>query len=182
MLTLANFQTMIFSMEQLFLLRHGIAARSLANQTDFEIPLTQEGIQLLLAETLGMKQLQVSPDLILSSPFHRARQTAEIVANELNPSLKSSIEIIEELVPYGNPPKLMSILEEYRHFKSILLVSHQPLMGSVAGYLTQGAQYHLPFEKGSLGCLEIDETPTMGEEELCWLFTPQELIEKGKPH
>jgi len=69
---------------KLYFLRHGLAdwpewdvAR------DHERPLTKEGLKKMKAEAKTIAALDLQLDAILSSPYTRAFQTADIVAKEL---------------------------------------------------------------------------------------------------
>ncbi len=60
-------------------------------KTDEERPLSDKGKVRAKASARGLKALGLKPDLILSSPLVRARQTAEIVARETG--LNGDVEI-----------------------------------------------------------------------------------------
>ena len=92
----------------LFLLRHGLAVDRSApgyNKKDADRPLTPKGKQRLWRVAEAMEEMELEFDIILTSPFVRALQTAEIVAEafELRKKLKSS----EHLPPNGNPKLLL---------------------------------------------------------------------------
>ena len=67
---------------QLYLLRHGISGQhgDPHYPNDDERPLTKKGRKKIAEEVAGLQDLGVNPDLILSSPLARAKETAEIVA------------------------------------------------------------------------------------------------------
>ena len=67
----------------LYLLRHGIAAERGAGQSagDADRPLTTKGRRKLRRAAAAMRTMQLSFDVILSSPLVRARQTAELIAS-----------------------------------------------------------------------------------------------------
>src|ERR1700733_5168555 len=67
-------------MMQLYLIRHGIAVdREDPNcPPDTERPLTPKGRKRSHAAALGLRALDVKPDAVLTSPWLRAAQTAEI--------------------------------------------------------------------------------------------------------
>ena len=67
-----------------YFLRHGPAGDATKWQgSDFDRPLTQDGIKRIAREAKTIAALEVVPDAIVTSPLVRARQTAEIVADEL---------------------------------------------------------------------------------------------------
>jgi phosphohistidine phosphatase SixA len=75
----------------LFLLRHAIAVEpgALSGASDAARPLSPEGKEKMRKIARGMKALDLSFDLILSSPYVRARETAEIVAASSGPCWNS---------------------------------------------------------------------------------------------
>src|SRR5689334_4921844 len=111
----------------LYLLRHGLAA-DLDTQgltKDADRPLTSKGERKLWKIAEGMKALELRFDVILSSPYLRARQTAEIIAETLHESRR--VEFSETLTPSGNAKKLVELLKELaRAQEDVLLVGHEP--------------------------------------------------------
>src|SRR5205823_13526555 len=99
----------------LYILRHGLAVEHGATgyQRDADRPLTPKGKRKLGQIADAMEALKLSFDLILSSPYTRARQTAEIVADALH--VRKKLEFSEELVPDGSYKKL---IEGLNHLKS----------------------------------------------------------------
>ena len=68
---------------ELYLMRHGIAEEASRTGKDRDRALTEEGIERTRATGKALVQVGVKFDLILSSPYLRAWQTAEIIAHEL---------------------------------------------------------------------------------------------------
>ena len=91
----------------LFILRHGIAVEpgTPGFENDADRPLIPKGERRLRAAAAAMKKMELSFDLILSSPFVRARQTAEIVARELK--LKKRLQFSDTLACGGSPKHLI---------------------------------------------------------------------------
>ena len=71
-------------MKKLYFIRHGLSEANKAGiwSGQSETPLSSEGRHQ--AKTAGIKAMGLEIDLIISSPLGRARQTAEIIANELS--------------------------------------------------------------------------------------------------
>ena len=61
----------------------------------------------------GMKELELDFDLILSSPFVRAKETAEIVAEVFK--LTDSLKFTPFLASDGNPKNLLDELKGHYH-------------------------------------------------------------------
>ena len=128
------------------------------------------------AAAAAMKKLGLSFDLILSSPFLRARQTAEIVAGELR--LKKRLEIFDELVPGGNSRALMQALSELKPApENVLLVGHEPHLSRLISLLVSGNADAAAIEmkKGGLCKLEAAELRNGQCARLIWLLTPAQM-------
>ncbi len=73
----------------LYFLRHGIAAdKPQWKGSDSDRPLIKEGIQKLKKSAKGMRRLKLHFDWILTSPYRRAYDTAQIVAKESSATKK----------------------------------------------------------------------------------------------
>ena len=68
---------------ELYLLRHGIAESARPGMKDAERALTEEGRVKLRRVLKRAKEAGVEPDLILSSPYRRATETADLAAAAL---------------------------------------------------------------------------------------------------
>src|SRR3954466_2368199 len=88
------------SMVELYLIRHAIAEeRGEKWPDDTKRPLSATGIARMRRAARGLKRLGVKFDVVLASPLVRARQTAEIVAAELEQ--RSPVVIADSLAPEG---------------------------------------------------------------------------------
>jgi phosphohistidine phosphatase len=161
----------------LYLLRHGIAVEpgTPGYERDSERPLIPKGERRLHSAAAAMKKLGLCFDLILSSPFIRARQTAEIVAGELK--LKKRIEFFDGLVPGGNPKTLIHALNELKlPPESVLLVGHEPYLSRLISLLVSGgANAAIEMKKGGLCKLEVEELQHGQCARLSWLLTPAQM-------
>jgi phosphohistidine phosphatase len=161
----------------LYLLRHGIAVEpgTPGYENDSERPLIPKGERRLRAVAAAMEKLELSFDLILSSPFIRAWQTAEIVAGELK--LRKQIKISDELVPGGNPKELIQALNELKpEPENVLLVGHEPSLSRLISLLVSGnADAAIEMKKGGLCKLEAGELRPGQCARLAWLLTPAQM-------
>jgi phosphohistidine phosphatase len=163
----------------LYLLRHGIAVEpgTAGYELDSERPLTARGKNRLRAAARAMKKLALSFDLILSSPFLRAKQTAEIIAKDLK--LRKQLAFSDDLTPAGNPRLLIQQLNQCRpEPESVLLVGHEPYLGKLVALLASGnTSLEIDFKKGGLCKLEVEFLQYGRCAKLVWLLTPR-LMEK----
>ena len=161
----------------LFLLRHGIAveAGTTGYEKDADRPLTPKGERRLERITDAMEAMKLKFDLILSSPYVRARQTAEIIANGLG--LKKKLEFSDDLVPGGSGRAVVALLNKLEPLPAnILLVGHEPFMSEFVSTLSSGdARVAIDFKKGGLCKLEIETLRPGRCATLAWLLTPRQM-------
>ena len=162
---------------RLSLLRHGIAAArgSPGYENDSERPLTTKGERRMRRIAAGMQALRLSYDLILSSPYRRAQQTAEIVAQVLNTT--EGILLTERLTPEGNPRQVIDVLRtDHREREDVLLVGHEPYLSRlISTLLTGGPNLPVVMKRGGLCTLDV-ETLRFGRcATLLSLLAPRQL-------
>jgi phosphohistidine phosphatase len=159
----------------LYLLRHAIAedVAETGHGADSERRLTPEGTKKMRRIAAGLKESGVGFDLILSSPYARARQTAEIVAGVFG--LKKALEIAPELTPHGNPRKLVdSLTDTYKKRRSVVLVGHEPYLSTLISLLLSGdTSLDIHLKKGGICKLTADELAYGRCATLEWLLTPR---------
>ena len=161
----------------LYLLRHGIAVEpgTPGYEKDSERPLTPKGKHRLRQIAAAMKKMDLRFDLILSSPFLRAKQTAEIIVESLK--LKKQPGFSDALTPDGNPKALIRQLNELQPVpENVLLVGHEPYLSQLIGLLTAGHPgVAIDLKKGGLGKLEAESLHYGRCAKLVWLLTPRQM-------
>src|SRR5580693_5064439 len=123
----------------IYVLRHGIAAEPGAPgiSGDPARPLVPEGEQKLQRIGRAMQLMELSFDAILTSPYLRAKQTAEIIADTLKERKRMSVT--DHLTPEGDPKKLVEQLKAMKPApENVLLVGHEPYMSKLIALLTAG--------------------------------------------
>jgi phosphohistidine phosphatase len=161
----------------LSLLRHGIAVErgSSGDEDDSERSLTAKGERRLRRSAEGMLALGLTYDLILSSPYLRARQTADIVAQILK--TPDGVQLTDTLMPAGSPRQVLAALHaDYRGRQDVLLVGHEPYLSRlISTLLTGGPNLSVVMKKGGLCTLAV-ETLRFGRcASLISLLTPGQL-------
>ncbi len=133
---------------KLWILRHGEAEAHAPS--DAERNLTEHGRGEVLRSAAHLIGQPISA--IIASPYARAQQTAQLVSEALG--FEPQIRTVPWLTPDSNP---LHVLEKLDTDADVLLVSHQPLVGSLISLLQHG---HLrqpqPMHTGSLAELEGD--------------------------
>jgi phosphohistidine phosphatase len=158
----------------LYFLRHGLAEeRETWTGDDALRPLTKKGENSLagIAETLF--GLGLGLDLVLTSPYVRAYQTAVIVTKKLQ---KMDVLIQDNRLASGfGMAELAEILKDHKEAKSILLVGHEPDFSETVSALIGGGS--LVFKKAGLARVDLSSLfPPKGE--LIWLIPPK-VLEKA---
>jgi phosphohistidine phosphatase len=157
----------------IYLVRHGLAAEQGPEfPNDDERPLTSDGIERLRVQVLGLRDLGVSLDRVLTSPLVRAAQTAEILATGIG--CAAPLVAVDALRPGGRYDALLAALGRLGHDRSVALVGHMPSIGEFAARLI-GAKEPLAFKKGAACCIEADELPPAGAGRLRWFVPPRAL-------
>ncbi len=156
---------------KLFLVRHGIAVDSLDGEikTDAQRPLTLPGRNEAELVARGLKRAGNKPDLLVTSPLVRARQTAAIFADVYK--LEGKEEICEALAPGGQVSDLYEFLKGIKA-ESIALFGHEPDMGELAQTLL-GAEFNIPFKKAAVCRIDVWEMPPSSPGVLKWFMPPK---------
>ena len=163
---------------ELYLIRHGIAEkRGDAWPDDAKRPLSEEGMTRMRKSMRGLARMDVTLDVILTSPLVRTRQTAEIVAGGLDP--RPSVVNVESLAPDGNYAAVVVDLQKHARKTRIGLVGHEPAIGELAARLI-GSRHRIEFKKGAVCRIDVDEIPPGGPGDLRWLLTPKILCSLRK--
>jgi phosphohistidine phosphatase len=154
-----------------YFLRHGPAGDATTWEgSDFDRPLTPDGKKRIAREAKTIAALEVELDAIITSPLVRARQTAEIVADELK--LRDKLRLDDRVGLGFSAGRLAEILGDYPKAKTVMLVGHEPSMGLTVGELIGGGD--VDFKKGALACVDVTgESPLAGR--LLWLASPKLL-------
>ena len=161
----------------LYLLRHGLAVEpgTPGFKTDAERALTPKGRRQMRKIAQAMAEMELDFDLILASPFVRARQTAEIVATTLK--LKKRLQFSNALAVGGDPALLFRQIERIKPLpENLLLVGHEPGLSQMMSLLLTGnTQLPVVFKKGGLCELEINHLRLGACATLNWILTPGQM-------
>jgi phosphohistidine phosphatase len=164
----------------LYLLRHGLAANHNPRRfaKDAERPLTSKGKRKLRESAGALKRLKLSFDLIVTSPYTRARDTAQIVAEELD--FKKDLVFTEFLTPSGSQSGLVKWLHDRDPLpENVLLVGHDPHLSELLSLLLAGntQAFTVELKKGGLCKLSIETLKPGRCAVLEWLLTPKHLCQ-----
>ncbi len=164
----------------LYILRHAKAEeRSEKFADDSKRPLTKEGIKTQRAVNKGMAALKLKFDFVLSSPFLRTKDTAQMVAKDFETKLP---RYSKHLAPDGELRALVEeITEHHSSAKSILIVGHEPSLSRLVAQLVGGTEkLQLSFKKSGLCKLTVGELRYGRCAKLEWMLAPKQLQLIGK--
>ena len=149
---------------EIYLLRHGIAADG---HPDALRALTAEGKDKLRRV---LKRAEAKPSLILSSPYQRALETAEIAAEVLG--YEGQVEREQALTPEGSAAAVWDIIRARKDEDAILMASHEPLMSATVAYLLGAPGVQVDMKKAALVRIDVDTFGPRPAGVLKWMLTP----------
>ncbi|GJL65336.1 MAG: phosphohistidine phosphatase SixA [Nitrospirales bacterium] len=157
------------------LLRHGIAVqREDWNESDGTRPLTREGISKTQKAVEGLSLMRIQPTHLLSSPYVRARETAEIVQAVFK--LPDSIQLCDELVVHHAPAIIFPILTTFHEEETVICIGHEPHLGQLAALMISGRYLPgLSLKKAGACSIQFEEKPQIGCGRLEWWLRPAQL-------
>ena len=127
-------------MPNLYLMRHGDAEAG-RGKPDSQRDLTPRGIRDVMEQALKIKRLAADITTIIHSPYVRARQTAELVNEQLNQPMRA----LDYLVPNGAVEDVVTHISG--DDQALLLICHLPIIAEIAYAYTQRS---LPFSPGTV--------------------------------
>ena len=164
----------------LFLIRHAIAVDEgmPEYEDDSQRPLTDKGKKKMRQIAKGLRALGVEFDLILSSPYVRAKETADILADVFK--AKADVALSDNLVPMGDPDLLIAEMNEKYSAHSVAIVGHEPHLTALVSLLVaDNASMDITLKKGGVCRLSADDLHHTRKATLEWLLTPGILVEIG---
>ena len=94
------------------------------------------------------------PKLAITSPLTRAVQTAEIVTEKAG--IKKMVVASELLLPGAGIDALVTHLKNCKDDKRVMLVGHEPQLGSLVAILLGHGDEQISLKKGACVALELD--------------------------
>ena len=167
----------------LYIIRHAIAAQAGNNgneEDDSLRQLTDEGRKKMHKIARGLKELELDIDLILTSPYLRATQTAKILAKKFDVP-KDKVISTEHLAPTGYPDRLIDYINtNYSEVENLALVGHEPYVGDLISMLISGDPSNsITLKKGGICRLSLERLQYGRCAALDWMLSPAQLVEIG---
>lgn len=163
---------------RLLLVRHGRPAdrESFADSghSDDLRPLSAEGRRDMRRVARGIAKAAGSIDLLASSPFARAVETAALIARELDDEVKPTE--LAALAPGGDEQAVAKWLGRHPQEYSVMLVGHEPLLGRIATlFLCGSPDPFVRLKHGGACQLRFPTKAAAGAAALGWLLTPRQF-------
>ncbi len=165
---------------QLYIVRHGIAI----DRDDPKCPpdpdryLTDEGIEKTKQVAKGIAALGAAADLLMSSPYVRAMQTAEIFAEALEYP-KQKIRRTDLLLSASEALVFYRELAKDKQSSTVFCFGHAPHLDELIAVGLGSKNAITSLKKAGVALLELKRvSPPSGE--LVWLATPKLLRRAGK--
>src|SRR5690349_2003311 len=165
----------------LYIVRHAIAVQrgTPGYEDDSQRPLTDEGRKKMKKIVKGLHQLDLKLNVILSSPYVRARDTAKILADEFG--MEKQLSFSDNLTPPGNFEDLIEEIHKKYDVENVALVGHEPMLSQFVSWLIVGnEQAKITLKKGGVCCLSAQDLYQDHQAALGWLLTPALLVKLSK--
>jgi phosphohistidine phosphatase len=152
---------------QLWLLRHA-EAEPHGTRSDAERRLTERGQRQARAAGIALTGLGADFDAVLFSPKARARQTAELAADEWSEEQRERLRAHPPLAGSFDARQALDALDAIEPDGRLLLVGHEPDLSRVVRDLTGGL---VDLKKGGLAVVRLEGAGG----ELAVVMRPREL-------
>lgn len=163
--------------KKLFLVRHAKSDWSIPGQKDFDRDLNARG--RLDAPRMGRKlhEMNVKPDLIISSPAMRAKLTAEFIAEQIQYDPEKIF--FDENVYEASVRSLLNLINDIDDaYNKVMIVGHNPTFTYMAEYLTKKQIDNIP----TCGVVDIEFESDSWKEisgetgNLNWFIYPKKVL------
>ena len=136
---------------EIWLLRHAAAEDRSSSGRDSDRTLTEDGHKRAREVARGLAALEPDIELVLTSPYARARQTAELAARALK--LGDRLRETSALEPDRDPEDILGEVRAEK-VRAVLLVGHEPHLGALLGRLVAGRPgLTIPMKKAAVARL-----------------------------
>lgn len=160
------------------LVRHGVAEERGARWPDDGLrPLTAKGIQQWQAAAKGLLSV-FEPELILTSPLVRAKQTADILGRAANKT-----RVVEAASLASDD--VSEVIEDARRtgLRAVAAVGHEPWLSETLAWAVAPGGAVVDFKKGAAALIRFELAVGEGAGTLEWFLPPgllRRLSEQGR--
>jgi phosphohistidine phosphatase len=155
---------------KLLILRHATAVPAdTPDLADEDRPLTGRGRKRFTKAARGLAEIIDPPDLLLTSPLERARETARIAGKAWKVTPTE-----EPLLAGGTPEAILAAVAQHPESSVVAVVGHEPDMSRLLSHVVGGNGDRLPFKKGGAALVEFPDGAA-GAGRLIWFMPPRLL-------
>ncbi len=154
----------------IYFLRHASAGESLSDpKQDEKRPLDEVGVRQSQQIGRVLAKLEVQPDVIISSPLVRAKQTAALVATELG--FKKTLLLDHSLRPDADFEQFRQLLRKYSRKKTVIVTGHNPTLSEFLSLVisSETTESTIELKKGAIAKVQVKR----GQPLLQWIMTPK---------
>jgi len=159
----------------LYLVRHAYAGHADAAQwsDDAVRPLTEGGIRKFRAAARGLRRVAPEVELVLSSGYARAWETAELLHEVTGWPQPRECRSLEAGEPASSALDVLRGCEE----RTVALVGHEPYLSTLASVLCADGEHglRLQLKKGAVAVVRVDGNVEPGAGYLLWAAPPKLL-------
>ncbi|GAB4297231.1 MAG: histidine phosphatase family protein [Ignavibacteriaceae bacterium] len=153
----------------IYLIRHAEAEKLNPGLKDRQRALTQQGIEELKSSLILMHNYVSKIDIIFTSPYLRAVQTAEIIAESFKVKEKTVAD--KSVSPGFDSESLIELTAGYT-FKEAAFVGHQPDIGDILSELISDCYPNFEIKPSTIIKIAFDRNPVKGKGILKFIFPP----------
>ncbi len=154
----------------LYVMRHAEAVEGSDTLQDEWRYLTENGRSAAEKMSSSIAKIGPKPRLTITSPLTRAVQTAEIAAEKA--CRKNVVEASGLLLPGADISELIAHLKGCKNAKRVMLVGHEPQLGSLVATLLGRADGAISLKKGACVALELDPDKDDKPAAFLWYLVP----------
>lgn len=166
----------------LLVIRHAIAEErevfAATGKGDDLRPLTDRGRERMKESARGLVRVVERIDVLATSPYTRAAQTADILAAAYGDLEPVSIGALTPDSPF---PSLVDWLRTVAHHETVAIVGHEPHLSELVTLMLLGraGPGFVTFKKGTACLLALNGQVTPGRGRVKWVLTPRQLRKLG---
>jgi phosphohistidine phosphatase len=166
---------------ELLVIRHAVAGDkdtfAKTGKSDELRPITEDGTRKMVRGAQGLRRIVHHVDYVATSPLVRARQTAQIVADEFGTKVDEKTDVLS---PEGKPSQFAQWLDAHRDRDIVAVVGHEPHLSTVVSWLLSGVEdSRIELGKGGACLVTFEGRARKGCARLRWLLTPRQLRDIG---
>jgi phosphohistidine phosphatase len=158
---------------RVYILRHATAEARGPGVSDAQRQLTPEGKQELKAVLRQAHAAGVSPEAILTSPWLRALETAQMAGKALRcERVVETRALLPDVPPAQVLKEIRAVRNGKRSANQVMVAGHEPQLSRLAAFLLE-APLALDLKKGALLRIDIQEKQGPPRGVLKWMLTPR---------